>query len=102
MPIYMTQFTYTAEGWRDLVKKPQDRTESFRRLFERDGGRLLSHYLCFGDYDSLIIAEAPNETAMTSNILAVITEGHVKDIRTTVLITPEQGLDAMRKARALE
>ena len=98
MPIFMTQFTYTSEGWRALVKNPQDRTEVFRGLFERNGGRIICHYLCFGDYDSLVIAEAPNETIMTSALLAVIAEGHIKDIRTTVLITPEQGVEAMRKA----
>ncbi len=100
MPFYMTQFTYTSEGWRALVKNPQDRTESYRGLFVRLGGKMIAHYLCFGDYDSLLIAEAPNETTMTSVLLAVIAEGHVKDIRTTVLITPEQGVEAMRKAGA--
>ncbi len=94
----MTQFTYTSEGWRALVRNPQDRTRSFEELFHRMGGRLVSHYLCFGEYDSLLIAEAPDETAMTSALLAVMTDGQVKDMRTTVLLTPDQGLEAMRKA----
>ena len=98
MPLYMTQFTYTSEGWKALVKNPQDRTEAFRKLFEKLGGHVVAHYLCFGEYDSLLIAEAPNETAMTSGLLAVISDGHIKDMRTTVLITPEQGIEAMRKA----
>lgn len=98
MPIYMTQFTYTADGWRSLVKNPQDRTESFRNLFERQGGKLLSFYFCFGEYDAVIIAEAPNETVMTSGLLSVIAQGNIKDIRTTVLVTPDQGLEAMKKA----
>ncbi len=100
MPFYMTQFTYTSEGWRALVKNPQDRSESFQSLFRRLGGRMVAHYFCFGEYDSVLIAEAPNETTMTSVLLAVIAEGHIKDIRTTVLITPEQGIEAMRKAGA--
>lgn len=93
----MTQFTYTSEGWRALVRSPSDRTPSFEQLFHRMGGRLISHYLCFGEYDSLLIAEAPDETAMTSALLSVISEGHVKDMRTTLLLTPEQAVEAMRK-----
>lgn len=98
MPLFMTQFTYTSEGWNSLVRNPQDRTRAFAELFQRMGGKLHSHYLCFGDYDSLLIAEAPNETVMTSALLAVIADGHVKDMRTTVLLTSEQGVEAMRKA----
>jgi uncharacterized protein with GYD domain len=98
MPLFMTQFTYTSEGWRALVKSPQDRTEAFRSLFQRMGGRLEAHYFCFGEYDSILIAEAPNETAMTSVLLAVISDGHIKDMRTTVLMTAGQGVEAMRKA----
>lgn len=100
MPLFMTQYTYTADGWRNLVQNPQDRSEAFRTLFERLGGRVVGHYLSFGEYDAVVIAEAPNETTMTSGLLAVIAQGHIKDIRTTLLITPEQGLDAMRKARS--
>lgn len=98
VPLFMTQFTYTSEGWRALVRNPQDRTRLFEELFQKMGGRLVSHYLCFGEYDSLLIAEAPNETVMTSALLAVISDGHIKDMRTTVLLTPGQGLEAMRKA----
>ena len=97
MPVFMTQFTYTSDGWRSLVRNPSDRTPSFAQLFQRMGGRLISHYLCFGEYDSLLIAEAPDETSMTSALLAVISEGHVKDMRTTLLLTPEQAVEAMRK-----
>ncbi|MCI4318113.1 MAG: GYD domain-containing protein [Thermoplasmata archaeon] len=100
MPLFMTQFTYTADGWRSLVKNPNNHSASFRALFERLGGRVVAHYFSFGEYDSILIAEAPNETSMSSGLLSVIAEGHVKDIRTTLLLTPEQGLDAMKKAAA--
>jgi uncharacterized protein with GYD domain len=102
MPFYMTQFTYTSEGWRMLVRNPQDRTEAFRTLLRRMGGELSAHYLCFGEYDSVLIAEAPNEMTMTSVLLSVIAEGDIKEMKTTVLITPEQGVEAMRKARGVE
>ena len=62
MPLYMTQFAYTPEAWATLTKKPENREEVFRTLMQQLGGRLVSLYYCFGDYDGVIIFEAPEET----------------------------------------
>jgi len=40
----------------------------------------------------------PDETTISAAILAAITPGHVKAIKTTVLLTTEQTMEAMRKA----
>jgi uncharacterized protein with GYD domain len=55
MPHYMFQFTYTPEAWATLSKNPQDRTEAIRGLIEKQGGRLIAFYYCFGEYDGVII-----------------------------------------------
>ncbi len=46
MPLYMTQFAYTAQAWKALVKKPEDRGKVFEELIERMGGRLVGMYYC--------------------------------------------------------
>ncbi len=51
MPLYMTQFAYTSEAWKALVKKPEDRGKVFGELVEKMGGRLVSMYYCMGEYD---------------------------------------------------
>jgi uncharacterized protein with GYD domain len=55
MPLYMTQFAYTPEAWAALVDNPEDRSAPVRELTESMGGRLISWYLSFGDYDGLLI-----------------------------------------------
>ena len=100
MPLYMTQFAYTPQAWAALTKKPENREEIFRGLVQKLGGRLISFYNCFGDYDGVIVYEAPDETTAAATILAAVAPGHLKAIKTTTLMTTEQTMEAMRRAGA--
>ena len=59
MPLHMTQFAYTSEVWKALVKKPEDRGRVFGELIEKMGGSLVLMYYCVGEYDGMVIYEAP-------------------------------------------
>ncbi len=98
MPLYMTQFAYTAEAWAALAKKPENRTEAISKLLKHFGGRLVSVYFSFGEYDGVLITEGPDEVSVTAALIAAISAGHVKATKTTVLLTAEQAVEAMRKA----
>ena len=98
MPVYMTQFAYTPEAWAALVKRPEDRSKVLGALLEQFGGRLICFYYAFSEYDGVAIFEAPDETAATAALLAIVAPGHDKAIKTTVLLTVEQAMEGMRKA----
>ncbi|HEV8674417.1 MAG TPA: GYD domain-containing protein [Methylomirabilota bacterium] len=98
MPLYMTQFSYSPEAWAALAKKPENRTEAVSKLCQQFGARLAAVYYSFGEYDGFIIVEAPNEVTMTAAIIAALAPGHVRATKTTVLLTAEQAVEAMRKA----
>ena len=98
MPLYMTQFAYTSEAWAALTQNPEDRSEAFGGLAETMGGRLVSFYNSFGEYDGLVIYEAPDESTAAAIVLAAISPGHLSRVETTVLLSTEEGLEAMRKA----
>lgn len=98
MPLYMTRFSYTPKAWEAFAKKPEDRSAVFRELVERMGGQLLSFYYCFGEYDGVVIFEAPDEATASATIITAITPGHLKATETTVLVTVEDTVEAMRKA----
>ena len=98
MPLYMTQFAYTSEAWAALTQNPEDRSEAFGRLVETMGGRLLSFYNSFGEYDVLVIYEAPDESTAAAMVLAAVSRSHLSTVKTTVLLTAEEGMEAMRKA----
>ena len=98
MPVYMTQFSYTPEAWAALAKNPQDRAEAFGALAQKMGGRLLTLYYCFGEYDGVVTFEAPDDTTAAATIIAAVTPGHLKANKTTRLFTVEETLEMLRKA----
>ena len=98
MPIYMTHFAYTSDAWASLAKNPQNREKVFRELIEKLGGRLVAFYYAFGEYDGVFITEMPDEATLAAALLAAISAGHTKAIKTTVLLSTEQAMEAMRKA----
>jgi uncharacterized protein with GYD domain len=67
-------------------------------VIERLGGRLESAYLSFGDYDVVVIAEMPDHASAAAFSLATSAGGALKAIKTTPLLSIEEGLEAMRKA----
>ncbi len=65
------------------------------------GGRLLNLYYCFGEYDGVVIFEAPDAITCMGAILAAIAPGHLRSTKTTVLFTMDEAMEAMGKAGAM-
>jgi uncharacterized protein with GYD domain len=101
MPLYMTQFAYTPEAVAALARKPEDRAAVLKALIEKLGGRLLGFYYSFGEYDGLVIGESPDATTHLSAVLAAVAPGHLKAVKTTVLFTVDEAMEAMARAGAL-
>jgi uncharacterized protein with GYD domain len=101
MPFYMTQFAYTAEAIAAMAKNPQDRSIPVRELAQKLGGRLIGFYFCFGEYDGIVLSEAPDDTTATAIVMAAVSAGHIKAVKTTKLFTVEETMEAMRKAGSL-
>ena len=98
MPHYLVQATYTPESWARLVENPEDRREVLRALAERAGGRLIDSWLSFGEHDVVLLFEMPDNTRIASALMATASSGAVRSLKTTPLLTWEEGLEAMRGA----
>lgn len=98
MPHYMIQASYSSEAWASQVSEPQNRLDQLKPVFERLGGSIKSVYFTFGEYDIVAIAEFPDNQAAAALSLAASASGSVKTLRTTPLMTIEEGVDAMRQA----
>jgi uncharacterized protein with GYD domain len=81
-------------------RKEEDRSIAVRELLETHGGRLLGWYLSFGEYDGLIIYEAPDEATAGAVVLAAARHGHLRATKTTPLFTSEESMAMMRRAGA--
>ena len=72
-----------------------------RQACEAVGGKLIGGWLCFGDYDIVIIADVPDNASMSAIALAIAAGGAVKASKTTVLMTGTECVKAMKKADAV-
>ncbi len=98
MALYMYQAAFTSDAWATLAKNPQDRTEAVRTLLQGVGGKLISYYFAFGDYDAVVLAELPDNGAAAAAAIAVAAGGAIKAVKTTPLFSAQEGVEAMRKA----
>ena len=101
MAHYLFQAAYTSDAWATMVKDPQDRIEAIRPVVESLGGRVVAGYLAFGEYDTIGIVELPDHEAAGAFAMAAAAGGALKALRTTPLLTTQEGLGAARKAGAL-
>lgn len=101
MPIFITQGRYTRDAVKGMLVKPEDRADAVPRLLARAGGRLIGLYFTFGEYDFVLIADMPSETAMASAVLAAAASGGVTDLRTSLAMTSTEAAGAFAAASDL-
>jgi uncharacterized protein with GYD domain len=98
MPLYLSRFSYTPETWARLIKNPEDRREAARSYIESVGGKLHGFWYAFGAHDGYNLWEAPDNVAMAAVALAIAGGGALKSLETTVLMSVEDTVNALRKA----
>ena len=98
MPHYLIQVAYNTSGMAGLVNEPQNRIEKVTPAIEALGGRVECGYFAFGEHDVVLICELPDNVSAAAFALAVGAGGSVASHRTTVLLTAEEAVEAMRKA----
>ena len=98
----MIQFTYKSETVGNLVKSPEDRSVAVRNLVEKLGGKLLAFYYTYGDYDGFLIVDMPDNASSLATITAAFSAGGTAKLKTTILITVNEAMAAMKKASGLK
>ena len=98
MATYMIQFSYALDSVKGMVAKPKSRRGPAKQLIEAAGGKLHDMYFCFGEYDGVAIAEFPSNVDAAAASLAVGSSGAFARVNTTVLITMDEAVEAMKKS----
>ena len=101
MPMYLTRFSYTPETWAKLMANPEDRRTAAAKYIESVGGKLHGFWYGFGEYDGYNLWEAPDNVSMAAAALAIGAGGALRSIETTVLLTVEETLAALKKASSI-
>ena len=101
MPMYLTRFSYTPEAWARMIKNPEDRRAAARQYIESVGGKLHGFWYAFGEKDGYNLWEAPDNVSMAAIVIAIGAGGALKSCDTTVLLTVEETLAALKKSASI-
>ena len=102
MPLYLSKFSYTPETWARLVAAPEDRRKAAQSYIESVGGKLHGFWYAFGTHDGYNLWEAPDNVSMAAVALAINAGGALSSIETTVLMSVEETIEALRKVERVK
>ena len=98
MANYLMRFSYTPETWARMIQNPEDRRDAARAYIEKVGGSLQGFWYGYGEYDGYALFEAPDNVSMAAAVMAIAGGGALSSVETTVLLTVEETLEALRQA----
>ncbi len=101
MPLYLSRFSYTPETWARLIGNPEDRRKAAQAYIESVGGKLHGFWYAFGEHDGYTMWEAPDNVSMAAVALAISGGGALSSFETTVLVSVEETMEALRKAEEI-
>lgn len=99
MALYTYQAAYTAESMAAQIKDPQDRIEAVEQALEALGAKILVGGFPFGEYDVLVVYEAPDDTTAASVAMAIAAGGALRSSKTTRLLSGQEWTESLRKAQ---
>ena len=99
MPKYLCQASYTTEGAKGLLKEGgTKRRAAVEQLMKSVGGKLEAFYFALGESDVFLLVDAPDNSSVVAASLTTAAAGVVTNLRTSVLLTPEEMDQATKKS----
>src|SRR5260370_27875632 len=83
----------------DQLKEPQGPVEAMRPALEELGATIVVAGFPFGEYDVVVVYDAPDDMTAASVAMAVAAAGEVRSGKTTRLLSGQEWLESLRKRR---
>ena len=77
MATYIMLANFTQKGIEDIKNGP-DRVTAAKERARQRGGEIKQFYLTLGQYDAVIVVEAPNDEAALTGILQSVSKGYIR------------------------
>ena len=87
MPTYLSLINWTDQGIRNVKDSPK-RLDAAKKVLKQLGGEVKAFYMTQGNFDALLISEAPNDDILAKFLLKTGAAGNVRT--TTVRAYSEQ------------
>lgn len=94
MSHYILLVKWTEQGI-SKINESADRYNSFKTSLEKAGGKLIGGYYTLGEYDMVIIIEAPNDETVMSLMLKAGSAGNVRT-KTLKAFTANEGMKIIK------
>jgi uncharacterized protein with GYD domain len=100
MSHYLLRWQFSQSTMQSFAEKPQNRTQAAGALIEGFGGKLLSYYFSFGEYDGVAVCEFPDAISVAACSLKASGTGAFTRFETMPLLTAAEAETAMQKVKA--
>ncbi len=77
MPTYIVLLRYTQQGIGDIKESPK-RLDAAKQAFRAMGAELKQWYLVMGQYDAVVIGEAPDDETVMKIALSIGARGAIR------------------------
>ena len=77
MPTYLTLLRFTQQGVEKIKESPA-RLDRAKQAFQAMGAEIKAFYLVLGQYDAVVISEAPNDEVVGQLVLVIGSQGNVR------------------------
>src|SRR5262245_20915134 len=77
MPTYISFFHLTQKGVENVRMGPE-RVAAAKRAFRAAGVEIKAFYLVLGQYDAVVICDAPDDARLAKAILSLVSLGYVR------------------------
>jgi uncharacterized protein with GYD domain len=77
MPTYIVLLRYTQQGVEKIKESPA-RLDAAKKAFRAMGAELKQWYLVMGQYDAVVVGEAPDDETVAKLALAIGSQGSIR------------------------
>jgi uncharacterized protein with GYD domain len=92
---YILLINWTQQGINTIKETISDRYISFKTSVEKAGGKLTGVYFTMGEYDMVVLIEAPNDETVMSLMLEVGSAGYGRT-KTLKAFSAEEGMKIIK------
>jgi len=77
MPTYICLARWTSKGLEDIKDSPS-RLDAARKLFQSSGLTLKDFFMVTGQYDMVLVTEAPDDASIAKAVLSIASNGAIQ------------------------
>lgn len=99
MARYLLEVDVAPQTFGALIKRPQNRADAIRPMFEAVGGKLEEYYFVVGGSRVYLLCDVPDALSLEALTMATLGGGAVTSFRAIPLMTAAEAEQAMRNAK---